>query len=103
MKAEFQARRDAMVKGLSALPGVTCPEPKGAFYCFPHFEPETWGGMGDEALALALLRDADVAATAGSAFGAHGKDHLRFSYATGQDRIREGLRRLAEYQARLPG
>ncbi len=101
MKKEFQARRDIMVKGLQALPGVTCPEPKGAFYCFPHFDPKKWGGMHDEALALAMLDKADVAVTGGSAFGSRGKDHLRFSYACSRDKIAEGMKRLATWQRAL--
>ncbi len=101
MKKEFKARRDVMVEGLQALPGVTCPEPKGAFYCFPHFNPKKWGGMHDEELALTMLDKANVAVTGGSAFGARGKDHLRFSYATSQAKITEGLARLKKWQKAL--
>jgi len=98
MKREFLARRDVMVAGLRALPGVTCPTPKGAFYCFPRFDPAVWGGLDDAQLALRLLADADVGTTPGSAFGDAGKGHLRFSYATSRDRIQEGLRRVAAWQ-----
>jgi len=101
MKKEFLARRDAMVKGLQALPGVACPEPKGAFYCFPHFDPKKWGGMHDEELALAMLDKANVAVTGGSAFGSRGKDHLRFSYANSQAKIKDGIARLAAWQKTL--
>ncbi|MFO1532199.1 MAG: pyridoxal phosphate-dependent aminotransferase [Thermoplasmatota archaeon] len=98
MKKEFHARRDLMVQGLRALPGVSCPVPQGAFYCFPRFDPEQWGGLGDEELTLKLLAEANVGATPGSAFGAAGKDHIRFSYATSRERIAEGLRRIAAWQ-----
>ena len=101
MRSEFLARRDLILRGLRALPGVTVPAPAGAFYVFPRFDPREWGGMHDEALATAMLRDANVAVTPGSAFGERGRDHLRFSYATGPARIEEGLRRLERLHARL--
>jgi aspartate aminotransferase len=98
MKSEFLARRDIMVEGLRALPGVTVNRPKGAFYCFPRFDPTHWGGLDDEALALRLLAQANVGTTPGSAFGTEGAGHLRFSFATSTERIREGLQRLANWQ-----
>lgn len=101
MRDEYRRRRDAMVAGLNALPGVACPTPAGAFYCFARFDPRHWGGLRDEALAMAMLERADVAVTPGLAFGARGAGHLRFSYATGQERIREGLARLAAWQKTL--
>jgi aspartate aminotransferase len=99
MKAEFQARRDLIVEGLRRLPGVTCPEPMGAFYVFPRFDRRQWGNLRDEELAMALLDKANIAVTAGSSFGARGQGHLRFSYATSRERIAEGLERLATYQS----
>ncbi len=101
MKKEFKARRKVMLEGLRGLPGVTCPEPKGAFYCFPHFNPKKWGGMDDETLSLAMLDKANVAVTAGSAFGSRGKNHVRFSYATSREKIEEGIRRLKKWQRLL--
>lgn len=100
MRAEFRERRDLMVRLLRALPGVTVHVPSGAFYCFPRFDPAHWGGLGDEALSLRLLAEADVGTTPGSAFGATGAGHLRFSFATSRERIEEGMRRVAEWQAR---
>jgi aspartate aminotransferase len=101
MKAEFKARRDMMVAGLRGLSGVVCPKPLGAFYVFPRFDPKHWGGLDDEKLALALMDKANVAVTAGNSFGAMGRNHLRFSYATSRERIAEGLKRLAEFQKTL--
>ncbi len=101
MKAEFLARRDLMVAGLRALPGVTCPTPAGAFYAFPHFDAKQWGGLDDTALAMALLDKANVATTPGSAFGARGTGHLRLSYACSRERIAEGLKRMAAFQGAL--
>ncbi|MHB8634580.1 MAG: pyridoxal phosphate-dependent aminotransferase, partial [Thermoplasmatota archaeon] len=100
MRREFEARRDIMVQGLNALPGVSCAAPRGAFYAFPRFDPALWGA-DDVALADRLLQEAHVAATPGSAFGAAGRGHLRFSYATSRERIMEGLERLERVAAPL--
>jgi aspartate aminotransferase len=101
MRKEFQARRDLIVAGLRRMPGVSCPNPGGAFYVFPRFDPKAWGGMDDSRLAEALLAKANVAGTPGSSFGSHGRDHIRLSYATSRERIQEGLRRMAEFQKAL--
>lgn len=101
MKAEFLARRDIMLAGLRALPGVTCPTPAGAFYAFPKFDAKRWGNLDDSALAMALLEKANVATTPGSAFGSRGAGHLRFSYACSRERIAEGLKRMAAFQKTL--
>jgi aspartate aminotransferase len=101
MRKEFQARRDLIVAGLCKLPGVTCPNPGGAFYVFPRFDPKHWGGLDGDKLCMELIDKAGLATTPGSSFGAHGKNHLRMSYATSRDRIAEGLKRLANAQAKL--
>ncbi len=93
MIAEYRRRRDLLSQGLSAIPGVQCPTPPGAFYLFPNVE----GWFGEEinnsvSLATYLLERAGVVTVPGAAFGAEG--HLRFSYATSQEQIAEGLRRL---------
>jgi len=99
MLAEYRRRRDRIVAGVRALPGVTCTEPQGAFYVFPNFEAR----LADRSvrntteLARLLLEREHIAAVPGEAFGAPG--HLRFSYATSMDRIEEGLRRLARFFA----
>ena len=94
-RAAYDARRLHMVEGLNAIPGVNCPTPDGAFYVFPDLS-DLLGGPGrrtDEELALGLLDDAGVACVPGSAFGAPG--HLRLSYATSLETVKEGVRRLA--------
>ncbi|MEK6975278.1 MAG: pyridoxal phosphate-dependent aminotransferase [Candidatus Thermoplasmatota archaeon] len=101
MRKEFQARRDLIVAGLRKLPGVTCPNPGGAFYVFPRFEAKSWGGLDDSRLAEELLAKANVATTPGSSFGANGAGHLRLSYATSRDRIQDGLKRMADFQKGL--
>ncbi len=89
MREAFRERRQVMVDGLNGLPGVSCPQPQGAFYAFPRFDTED-----DEALCMRLIEEAHVAPTPGSAFGQGGRGCLRFSYATSTERIEEGLSRI---------
>jgi aspartate aminotransferase len=98
MLAEYARRRARILAGLSAIPGVTCAEPSGAFYAFPDVSAHLVNGSGDAtALARHLLEREHVAVVPGDAFGAPG--YLRFSYATSIDRIEEGLRRLERFFA----
>jgi aspartate aminotransferase len=98
MVAEFEARRDLIVEGLNALPGVTCRTPKGAFYVFPNVSGTP---LSAEVLATRLLEEADVAVLAGTAFGAEGADHLRLSYANSQANLRRALERIEQFLRRL--
>ena len=94
MVVEFQRRRDLIVEGLNALPGIRCAEPRGAFYAFPNVAGT---GLGASDLADRLLREAGVACLAGNAFGAYGEGYLRFSYATALDRIELALERMRAF------
>lgn len=94
MVEEFRARRDLVVEGLNALPGVTCRLPRGAFYVFPNVAGT---GIPADELATRLLDEAGVAVLSGSAFGKVGKDNLRLSYANSQENLREALRRMKEF------
>src|SRR3954447_2894338 len=98
MVAEFAARRDLIVEGLNALPGVSCRTPKGAFYVFPNVSGTP---LSAEVLAARLLEEADVAVLAGTAFGAEGADHLRLSYANSQANLRRALERIEQFLRRL--
>jgi aspartate/methionine/tyrosine aminotransferase len=98
MLAEFRARRDLVVAGLAALPGVSCRVPHGAFYAFPNIEAVP---LGADALAERLLDEAGVALLSGAAFGAAGENHLRLSYATSRERLEEGLERMGAFLAQL--
>ena len=97
MLAEFKRRRDAIVDGLRAIPGIQCIRPKGAFYVFPNIF-----GTGYSARALAdrLLDEAGVACLSGTAFGEFGEGHLRFSYANSLENIEEALTRIRGLLAR---
>jgi len=101
MRAAFDERRQAMVKLLRAIPGVTCREPKGAFYAFPDVSsfvgkksPE--GSILDDDVQLCdwLVEVGKVAVVPGSGFGAPG--YVRLSYACSMAQIEDGVGRLAK-------
>jgi aspartate aminotransferase len=98
MRREFEARRDLVCKRLSALPGLSCPMPGGAFYAFfnvsAHFG-RTLGGkkVTDSAsFCQAALESAHVNLVQGSAFGAEG--YARMSYANSREELNAGLDKL---------
>jgi aspartate aminotransferase len=98
MLAEYSRRRDRIVAGLRAIPGVTCVEPGGAFYAYPSIAAHLGNGVADStALAKLLLEKQHLVCVPGDAFGTPG--YIRLSYATSIDRIEEGLRRLEKFFA----
>jgi len=88
MVAEFRRRRDVIVAGLNEIPGITCVEPRGAFYAFPNI---TGTGLSAATLQARLLDEAGVAALSGTAFGSWGEGFLRFSYANSVANIQLAL------------
>jgi len=99
MLAEYARRRERIVAGLCAIPGITCNAPSGAFYVFPNISAHFSKDMPDDTAAATQLLDREqVAVVPGEAFGAPG--YLRLSYATSMDRIDEGLRRLGRFFSR---
>ena len=88
MLAEFRRRRDVIVGGLNAIPGVSCVLLDGAFYAFPNIS-ET--GVPASLLAERLLSEAGVASLAGTAFGSWGEGFLRLSYANSVANIEVAL------------
>ena len=88
MLAAFRERREVIVSGLNAVPGVSCVEPGGAFYAFPNISEL---GLSAATLADRLLDEAGVACLPGTSFGGYGENHLRFSYANSVDNIRRAL------------
>jgi aspartate aminotransferase len=94
MVVEFKARRDLIVDGLNAIPGIRCHRPQGAFYVFPDISGT--GQTGAE-LAEGLLQDAGVCVLPGTAFGAVGRDHIRISYANSRENLTEALARIRAY------
>jgi aspartate/methionine/tyrosine aminotransferase len=98
MVSEFHRRRDLIVAGLNDLPGVSCREPKGAFYAFPNVADVP---IGADELASRLLEEAGVAVLSGSAFGRVGSANLRISYANSEENLSRALARMREFLARL--
>ncbi len=96
----FRQRRDKLVLGLNALPGVRCTLPEGAFYAFPNVSQIT---TDDKALASFILEEAGVACGGGSSFGPAGKGYLRFSYAASLADIDYALHQLGEYLPKFKG
>lgn len=91
-RARFRARRDMVVAGINAIPGLSAPMPDGAFYCFVDASPLMGQFDGDDGkLALHLLEHG-VAVVAASAFG--GKNGFRISFATDDRVLEEAVRRI---------
>ena len=98
MRQAFDRRRQTMTRMLTAIPGVTCPEPLGAFYCYPSVGALLGRDLGGHnvassaELAELLLEEIEIAVVPGEAFGTPG--YLRLSYALGDDDLVEGVTRL---------
>ena len=103
MREAFDRRRQTMVRLLDAIPGVTCPEPEGAFYCYPSVKGvlgKTLRGRTPSTsteLAELVLEEAGVAVVPGEAFGTPG--YFRLSYALGDADLEKGVTRMAELLA----
>jgi aspartate aminotransferase len=103
MRAAFERRGTLMHQMLTAIPGVTCIEPQGAFYCFPNVSGllgrPIAGKVAHTTLELAdlVLSEAKVAFVPGEAFGSPG--YARFSFALGDDDLVEGISRFASLVA----
>ena len=93
VRAEFQRRRDVIVEGLNAIPGIHCHLPRGAFYVFPNVEAFD---RPARKLASYLLDKAGVALLPGTDFGRNGEGHIRLSYASSIENIREALDRMRD-------
>jgi aspartate/methionine/tyrosine aminotransferase len=100
MVEEFRARRDLIVDGLNAIPGIRCRRPLGAFYVFPNIS-----GLGQSSREVArrLLDDYGVACLSGTAFGAYGEGFLRISYANSRQNIERALDRIGKLSKELLG
>jgi aspartate aminotransferase len=104
--AVFQRRRDLVVSMLSAIDGITCPVPEGAFYVYPSIAgligTTTPSGTvidSDEAFSRALLEDTGVAVVFGAAFGL--SPNFRVSYATSDDALKAACERIQAFCAKL--
>lgn len=93
MKEEYDSRRKIIVKGFNEL-GLTCREPKGAFYAFPCIKST---GMTSDEFCEKLLYSKKVAIVPGTAFGGSGEGFVRASYCYSIEHIKEALVRIGEF------
>jgi len=97
MLAEYRRRRQYVIQRLRAMPGVRCPEPRGAFYAYPNIS----AALGRNGIhtpmqfAEKLLEKAHVAVVPGEAFGT--EHHVRISYATSMENLEKGLGRIEQF------
>jgi aspartate aminotransferase len=97
MVEEYRKRRDLFVEKLNRIPGFRCLSPDGAFYAWVNIE-ET--GMPAEEVQRVLLEEAGVAGIAGAAFGAEGKNYLRFSLVSATHLLEDALERIQRVSSR---
>ena len=97
MREEYDDRRKIIVNGFNKL-GLTCREPKGAFYAFPCIKST---GMSSEEFCEKLLYSKGVAIVPGTAFGESGEGFVRASYCYSTSHIKEALRRIGEFLEEL--
>jgi aspartate/methionine/tyrosine aminotransferase len=95
----FEHRRNLIVDGLNAIPGMRCARPQGAFYAFPNIEGT---GFDEHELADRLLSEAGVAVLPGTAFGKAGKGFIRLAYTQSEDELKLGLDRIKEFISANP-
>jgi aspartate aminotransferase len=91
MVEEYRKRRDLFVAKLNQIPGFRCQSPDGAFYAWVNIEDT---GRPAEDVQQLLLEEAGVAGIAGVAFGAEGKNYLRFSLVSSPHLLEEALERI---------
>ncbi len=103
MRAVYDRRRRAIVAALAEIPGVVCPEPKGAFYVYPSVKAllgrplRGRTAVSSAQLADLILDEIEVAVVPGEAFGTPG--YVRMSYALADDDLAEGVARIAKLVA----
>ncbi|MEG1891588.1 MAG: aminotransferase class I/II-fold pyridoxal phosphate-dependent enzyme [Clostridia bacterium] len=93
MRQSYDQRRRLMVKAFRDM-GLACFEPLGAFYVFPSI---ACTGLTSEEFCQRLLREKEVVAVPGTAFGACGEGHIRCCYATALDKLSEALKRMTDF------
>ena len=93
MRDEYSRRRRYVVKALNDM-GLTCFEPRGAFYVFPSIQIS---GLTSSEFCEQLLREKEVAIIPGSAFGASGEGYARISYAYSVDHLQTAMKRIREF------
>jgi aspartate/methionine/tyrosine aminotransferase len=93
LREHYRQRRDQITATLSNLPGVSLPDPQGAFYAFPKFDDSA----DSAAFTAALLRDTGLALAPGVGFGRDGEGYIRVCFASTEATIGDALARLKKY------
>lgn len=98
MRDIYKRRRDILCSGINnEIPGMSCVVPDGAFYVFANIK-ET--GMTSMDFCTDLLEKTGVVTVPGSGFGDAGEGFIRFTYATSEENITEGIRRIKDYMSK---
>ena len=97
MVDEFKRRRDFVYERLSSIPGISVKKPKATFYIFPRYD----ANISSKKFAEDFMVQEKVAVTPGSAFGMYGENHIRISFATSMENLKEGLDRLERFMKSL--
>lgn len=97
MVVDYTRRRDILIDGLNAIPGITCKKSAGSFYAFANIKAF---GKTSQAFAEELVEKAGVVVVPGSAFGEMGEGYLRLVFANSDENLREAVRRIAGYVAK---
>ena len=100
MVKEFARRREQFVRDLNRVPGFRCAPPEGAFYAWVNISDT---GSRAEEICRIMLDDAGVAAIPGAAFGASGKDFVRFSFASSTATLQEAVERILKVSSAWQG
>jgi len=96
--SELKKRRDLVVKRLNSIPGLSCPNPKGAFYAFPKIEHNKYSS--DEEFVLKLLESKGVLAVHGSGFGKkYGSNHFRLVFLPNIETLDSALDKIEEFMS----
>jgi aspartate aminotransferase len=96
LRRHYAARRDQVTRALSALPGVSLPDPQGAFYAFPKID----AAIDSTAFTAALVRETGVALAPGVGFGRDGEGYIRVCFASTEATVTEALSRLRNFVMR---
>jgi len=94
----FRQRRDLLVQGISEIPGLKCNAPEATFYLMVNISQT---GMNSEQFAVSLLKAVHVALVPGIAYGQSCDKYVRIAFTLDEDKIREGIRRIAHFMSDL--
>jgi aminotransferase len=97
MRGEYDRRRKYLLQSVREM-GLSCFEPKGAFYIFPSIKKT---GLTSTEFAKRLLYEAKVAVVPGNAFGENGEGYVRMAYATSMENLEEAVKRMKEFMSKF--